>query len=77
VNVGGFELGVLFLLLLVVLTVVGVVITVVVLVVRRAGGDLAAQRPDARECPRCGWFVERGLTTCPKCAHDFAAALQR
>jgi hypothetical protein len=31
-------------------------------------------RPRRRDCPVCGSGVKRGLTVCPKCGHDFAAA---
>lgn len=31
-------------------------------------------RPKARECPVCGMPVDRGLTKCGHCGHDFAAA---
>lgn len=31
-------------------------------------------RPKGRICPVCGERVKRGLTVCPSCHHDFAAA---
>jgi hypothetical protein len=31
-------------------------------------------RPRGRICPVCGEIVKTGLTACPKCGHDFAAA---
>lgn len=31
-------------------------------------------RPKRRSCPVCGEDVKKGLTTCPGCGHDFAAA---
>ena len=31
-------------------------------------------RTRGRDCPVCGSMVKRGLTVCPKCSHDFAAA---
>jgi hypothetical protein len=31
-------------------------------------------RPRGRTCPVCGEVVKKGLTSCPKCGHDFAAA---
>ena len=31
-------------------------------------------RPRGRTCPACGEDVKKGLTACPKCQHDFAAA---
>jgi len=33
-------------------------------------------RPSGRECPACGERVKKGLTKCPECGHDFAAAAQ-
>jgi hypothetical protein len=33
-------------------------------------------RPKGRECPACGENVTRGMTACPKCSFDFAAAAQ-
>jgi len=32
-------------------------------------------RPQRRLCPVCGEQVKKGLTACPKCHHDFAAAV--
>jgi hypothetical protein len=32
-------------------------------------------RPKGRDCPVCGNLVKRGLTTCPSCGYDFAAAV--
>lgn len=32
-------------------------------------------RPRGRTCPVCGEIVKKGLTTCPKCRHDFASAV--
>lgn len=34
-------------------------------------------RPRSRDCPVCGNPVKRGMTVCPKCGHDFAAAARR
>ena len=31
-------------------------------------------RPKHRLCPACGVDVKKGLTACPQCSHDFAAA---
>jgi len=31
-------------------------------------------RPRGRVCPACGERVKKGLTACPECGHDFAAA---
>jgi len=31
-------------------------------------------KPKRRDCPVCGEKVKRGLTVCPSCNHDFAAA---
>ena len=31
-------------------------------------------RPKGRDCPVCGEKVKKGLTECPNCGHDFAAA---
>ncbi len=31
-------------------------------------------RPQRRLCPVCGEQVKKGLTACPKCHYDFAAA---
>lgn len=31
-------------------------------------------RPRRRTCPVCGEGVKKGLTKCPSCGHDFAAA---
>jgi hypothetical protein len=31
-------------------------------------------RPQRRLCPVCGEQVKKGLTVCPKCHYDFAAA---
>jgi hypothetical protein len=31
-------------------------------------------RPDRRLCPVCGEQVKKGLTVCPKCGYNFAAA---
>jgi hypothetical protein len=31
-------------------------------------------RPRGRDCPACGEKVKKGLTACPDCGHDFAAA---
>lgn len=31
-------------------------------------------RPKGRVCPACGERVKKGLTACPACGHDFAAA---
>lgn len=28
-------------------------------------------RPQRRPCPRCGYNVKKGLTTCPHCAFEF------
>ncbi|HWM54199.1 MAG TPA: hypothetical protein VNO20_02255 [Solirubrobacterales bacterium] len=33
-------------------------------------------RPKGRVCPVCGERVKKGLTACPGCNHDFAAAAQ-
>lgn len=33
-------------------------------------------RPKGRTCPACGEQVKKGLTACPSCSHDFAAAAQ-
>lgn len=33
-------------------------------------------RPKGRVCPACGERVKKGLTACPSCKHDFAAAAQ-
>lgn len=32
-------------------------------------------RPSRRLCPVCGEQVKKGLTACPKCRYDFAAAM--
>jgi zinc-ribbon domain len=32
-------------------------------------------RPKARPCPVCGTRVKEGVTICPKCGHDFRAAV--
>jgi len=32
-------------------------------------------RPSGRPCPACGTNVKPGKTQCPKCNHDFAAAV--
>jgi RNA polymerase subunit RPABC4/transcription elongation factor Spt4 len=34
-------------------------------------------RPDRRLCPVCGEQVKKGLTVCPKCGYNFAAALSQ
>lgn len=34
-------------------------------------------RPRGRECPVCAETVKKGLTECPGCGHDFAAAASR
>jgi hypothetical protein len=34
-------------------------------------------RPRTRDCPACGSSVKRGVTVCPTCGHDFAAAAAR
>lgn len=31
-------------------------------------------RPKGRVCPVCGEDVKRGLTSCPRCGHDFRTA---
>ena len=31
-------------------------------------------RPKGRQCPACGERVKKGVTACPSCGHDFAAA---
>jgi hypothetical protein len=36
-----------------------------------------ATKPPRRRCPACGKDVRTGLTVCPTCGHDFAAALER
>jgi predicted amidophosphoribosyltransferase len=47
-------------------------LVVLVLVIRAA--TTAGTRK--RVCPACGSPVQRGLTTCPTCQHDFASARQ-
>lgn len=61
-NVGPMELLVILVMLL-------ALVVAVVLVVRAL--TLGTSR---RTCPVCGSPVKRGLTTCPTCQHDFAAA---
>jgi RNA polymerase subunit RPABC4/transcription elongation factor Spt4 len=34
-------------------------------------------RPDRRLCPVCGEQVKKGLTVCPKCGYNFAAAFSQ
>lgn len=34
-------------------------------------------RPKGRTCPACGEKVKKGLTVCPNCQFDFAAAASR
>jgi hypothetical protein len=64
-NVGPVEL-------LVMLVMMVVLVVVLVLVIRAATTGTARKRM----CPVCGSPVKRGLTTCPTCQHDFAAAHQ-
>lgn len=38
---------------------------------------LVTNRKKTRECPACGRDVRKGLTVCPGCGFDFAAAAHR
>lgn len=57
--------------LVVVLIAIGVVAAVAIIVLRSA--EHGPVHKSRRECPACGWFVERELTECPRCEHDFAS----
>jgi hypothetical protein len=53
---------------------VGIIVTLWAFVDVILGVIWLITNPKRRTCPACGNDVKKGLTACPKCGYDFAAA---